>query len=83
MAICETCNKEMLEGKSCIDLIMKCEGEIYNRIKYGDETLDWGSDEPCHDCAVVEGGYHHMGCDAERCPVCHGQLMSCNCNIDY
>lgn len=39
-------------------------------------------DEPsgrCHDCGIAHGGYHHPGCDAERCPRCFGQLISCGC----
>jgi hypothetical protein len=33
----------------------------------------------CHDCNVKEGEIHEMGCDTERCPVCGGQFISCEC----
>jgi len=33
----------------------------------------------CHDCGVKEGQYHEPGCDCEICPICGGQLISCNC----
>jgi len=33
----------------------------------------------CHDCNVEGGGFHHPGCDAERCPKCGGQLIGCGC----
>jgi rRNA maturation protein Nop10 len=38
-------------------------------------------EERCHDCGRLNDGahYHHLGCDMEKCPVCGGQLMSCNC----
>lgn len=33
----------------------------------------------CHDCGADEGGYHHPGCDMEKCPRCGGQLTGCGC----
>jgi len=36
-------------------------------------------DDHCHDCNVTKGQLHHPGCDMERCPTCHGQLISCSC----
>jgi len=58
-------------------------GRPISRIPYGSERDDWGADrKPCHDCRVVEGELHVVGCDAEECPVCHTQLLSCECTFD-
>ena len=33
----------------------------------------------CHDCDAEEGQLHQLGCDMEICPICLGQLISCDC----
>jgi hypothetical protein len=57
------------------------DGKRYARIPYGAENDLMGSTATghCHDCSVTEGQFHCDGCDAERCPRCSGQLLSCDC----
>lgn len=44
-------------------------------IPYGHDAEGWKRfklmpPERCHDCRVKIGGFHHPGCDVERCPIC-------------
>ena len=58
------------------------DGVQRERIRYGNEFPDWTIDEyreTCHDCGVKLDQYHVAGCDVEVCPVCGGQLISCDC----
>ena len=59
------------------------EGKSLPRIRYGEEQDDWGADEhACHDCRVLKGEFHVVGCDGEECPACKDQMISCDCPVD-
>ena len=58
-------------------------GVIYPRVRYGDETDDWGADRgPCSDCGVIKGQFHVPWCDVEQCSACGGQVIGCDCGSD-
>lgn len=82
MAFCTCCKREMLRTKGCkkIKIDTKLHGKM-NPIKVGDpDDLYFGQpDAICGDCGAYYGHYHHPGCDMEVCPVCKGQLNSCDC----
>ena len=58
-------------------------GKEYGRVRFGEEEDDWGADAgPCRDCRVLKGEFHVSGCDAESCPACGDQVISCDCPYD-
>lgn len=79
MAKCKDCGQEMLDGKGCT---------VTTYINRHAQRLGQGpikriahnrGEGNCHDCGVPQGAMHHPGCDMEACPICGGQLISCNC----
>jgi len=77
-AICNGCGKNMLKAKGCtLDMVMY-DGHFIKR-----STEYWQDEgERCGDCGSLSGRVHHYGCDNERCPVCGGQFMGCECYGD-
>lgn len=72
MAVCDYCHQEMERGVGCT--VLQFEGEP-ERIPANPRD---GVRE-CHDCRAPFGEMHHPGCDAELCPSCGGQSISCGC----
>lgn len=79
-AICEDCDQRMDSGNGCCADLIFIGSKCYRRIV---NAADTDSYEACKDCNVKTGQYHHLGCDMERCPSCHGQLISCGCHVRF
>jgi hypothetical protein len=65
VAVCEWCNEEMMDHRSCTVTGFHIGGEPIRRIRYR-----WRQPPNCGDCGTPIGGYHHPGCCVERCPRC-------------
>lgn len=77
MATCTDCDQEMLTATSCTADTIIVRGQAFTRFRV---RRDWlGRDGRCPDCGAKPGGFHHLGCDVERCPSCRRQLISCSC----
>ena len=80
-ATCRYCGQVMAPDSSCLPRLRDAEGNLFDRIRYGDEAW-WsqGDLEPadvCHDCGVLTGKVHHFNCDMEQCPKCGEQALRC------
>ena len=80
MAVCSWCLTEMTTTASCSVTAFHRDGVHIPLNPYGHGRRR--SRESCGDCGVAHGGWHHPGCDLQRCPVCRGQLISCGCRFD-
>lgn len=82
MAICEFCGKEMLGASSCIESYIVINGKKYLPIPYKKKrNMVFGEKETrCPECHVQEGGFHHVGCGLEICPVCQNHWIYCRCH---
>ena len=76
MAECSWCNKNMSDEST-----KTCTENTHVEFPDGSKlpSVSYDGDGRCHDCNIASSGFHHPGCDMERCPKCGGQLISCGC----
>ena len=80
MAVCSYCKKEMSGDKAADTCSWNTKVEYPDGTTLGSSLYCFNElSGRCHDCNIKHGGKHHPGCDAERCPKCDGQLISCGC----
>ena len=79
MATCSRCNQDMLDDET-VSCSANTEVEFPDGERVPASTLHFDEQGGrCRDCRIKHGGFHHPGCDVERCPRCGGQLISCDC----
>lgn len=75
VSICRACGQDTAVAASCST------GKWHHgaaRVPFGSETGSLAQPgDRCHDCLVPYGGFHHIWCDFERCPICDGQALYC------
>ena len=82
MAICDLCDQEMTTARTCSVEVLHHMGTPYPVLPYGQERGWRARSGRCGDCGVRVGGFHHVGCDVQRCPRCTRQFISCGCLWD-
>lgn len=81
MAKCEICDGEMLEVKGCNNhLYVMGDDKKVKPVRVGEGNDFTEEGERCGDCSAAYGETHHVGCDVERCRVCGGQFIYCDCD---
>lgn len=78
MAVCDYCKREMMLGVGCTVTVYDDFADGVERARVPVDEK-WCRDGSCGDCAAPVGTLHHPGCDAERCPACGWQAISCEC----
>jgi hypothetical protein len=68
MAVCTWCEREMTAAATCTVSALHRHGARIDMIQWGAEP-GWTVLSRCHDCGVTPGGFHHPGCDVQRCPT--------------
>jgi len=84
MEICSLCGKLKSGAETCTDYHIRIQDKIFSPVKYTSRKQTPFNTEDakmrCPSCNVKPGGYHHVGCGIEICPVCGGRWIFCRCH---
>lgn len=76
-AKCDYCDQQMSPGTSCLPHRFGATRNGVGAVDAQPYDGEWTGDI-CHDCNAPKGGFHHAGCDVERCPKCGLQAIGCD-----
>lgn len=76
---CRVCGSTIGKTVSCRIRTISYKGKTFRRIKVGDpgDPYEGKKVSVCAACGVSFGRFHHADCEKEVCPICGGQLATC------
>ena len=76
---CRACGYTIGKTVSCRIRTISYKGKNYRRVKVGDpgDPYEGKKVAACAACGVSFGRFHHADCEKEVCPICGGQLATC------
>ena len=76
---CRVCGYTIGKTVSCRIRTINYKGKSFRRVKVGDpgDPYEGKKVMACASCGVGFGRFHHADCEKEVCPICGGQLATC------
>lgn len=76
---CRVCGCTVGKTVSCRIRTISYQGKSFRRVKVGDpgDPYEGKKVTACASCGASFGRFHHADCEKEVCPICGGQLATC------